>query len=68
VAKIPHDDKGKPVYRCIQLPYKRPIVADGRMLFAEYPIVDGKFALSDKFVEVKLGNGSGVRLNFGSDR
>jgi len=34
---------------------KLPIVADRRMLYAEYPIVDGKFALSDKFVRaVKL--------------
>jgi hypothetical protein len=35
---------------------KPPIVADWRMLFAEYPIVIEKFQMSDKFVwAAKIG-------------
>ena len=51
VVIILHDQQVKPVAGGSPIgAQKLPFAADGRMLFAEYPIVGEKFQMSDKFV------------------
>jgi hypothetical protein len=52
VAIILHDQQVKPVtHGWANAAQKLPFAADWRMLFAEYPIVEEKFIVSDKFVD-----------------
>ena len=54
VAIILHDQQAKPTTDgSANASQKLPFVADWRILFAEYPIVEEKFAVSDNFVEAR---------------